>query len=144
MQEEKALATIAPERLDGLAKAQEAQVSRLTQLCGQMAQLVFTLEARLATLEGSLKTRVTVTYAQSRALATAAQARATALCEAHDLPEALAGKTIRAALWREFCKEYGIRNRADLPALYYEQALAYVDTWNSFATLRRVRERIGR
>ena len=71
------------------------------------------------------------------------QSRAAELCTVHGLPEHEAGKTLRAAIWRELNREYGIRNRADLPAMYYEQALGYVGGWTSFATMRRIREKLG-
>lgn len=143
MSDENGLSIIAPERLEGIAAAQEKQVERFSQLLGRMTNLMMAMESRLSSLENTLKTRVTITYAQSLALSAAVQARTTELCEANGLPEHEAGKTIRAAIWRELCREYGIKNRADLPALYYDQALTYVSGWTSFAAIRRIRDRLG-
>lgn len=141
MNEQGTLTAAAPDRPDGLMKTQEAQVARLERLCGQMAQIVVTMEARLSTLENTLKTRVTITYAQSLSLGKAVQERAALLCRQNRLPEREAAKPIRAAIWRALYLEYGIRNRADLPAMHYRQALGFADGWSSFALVMRLRDR---
>ncbi len=141
--EDKALIITDPAALNELAKTQQTQVAQLTKLCEMMAQLVYTMDARVSSMEKAMKTRVTVSYTQSKALLQAAQERSAALCSMHHLPEKEAGKALRAAIWRDFCREYGIRNRVDLPELYYEQALTYINGWTSFAAIRRIRDRLG-
>ncbi len=141
--EDKTVVYVAPEVLSELSQPQQAQVANLTRLCGQMAQLVGLLDARLAKLEGTLKARVTITYAQSAALLRASQGQTAALCAKYGLPAERAGKALRAALWRDFRREYSVQNRADLPATLYEQATEFVSGWTSYAAIRRIRERLG-
>lgn len=141
--ENQGLTVASPDTMLQAAQAQQLNVERMTKLVGEMAKIVFTLEARLESLEGTMKNRVTVTYAQANALAEAVQERVKAICFDNSLPYGDAGKAFRAVLWREFYAEYGVKNRHDLPAMYFDNALSFIGGWSSYAALRRVRERIG-
>jgi hypothetical protein len=132
-----------PETAQALTGEKQAQATQLAALCGQMELLVGIMSARLKALETVMKSRVTITYAQSRCLMRAATRQADAICGRYGLPVQQGGKALRAALWRDFNREYGIYNRADLPAAYYEQATAFIGEWTSYAAIRRIRERAG-
>lgn len=141
--ENNSLSVITDQTMLQVAEKEQQNVAQMTRLVGEMAKLVFSLEARFSQLEGTMKARVTVTYAQANTLAEAVQARAKAICFDNGLPYEVAGKAFRAAIWREFCAEYGVKNRHDLPAMYFDNALSFVGGWTSYAVLRRIRDKMG-
>lgn len=143
MSNEQITAITVPEKLDGITKAQEAQVSRLGKLCGELARLACTMDARLSALESVLGTSLTITYAQSLALDKVIRARALELCRGHNLPVQPGAKLLRAAMRRELCSQYGIRNRADLPAVLYNGAMHDMGTWTSYEAVKRIRGKLG-
>lgn len=116
---------------------------QLAAVAQQMGKLIISLDARMAAVEKLLTQRVTVSSLQAKTVCGAVQAQARALCEKYELPYKQCGEAFRRAIWRDFKAQHNVSDVHDLPASYYDIALEFVGAWNSFALVRRQREKCG-
>ena len=94
-------------------------------------------------LEKLTEQRVTISSKQAKALQKRVQARSAALCDKHGFLYADDGETFRRAIWRDLKGQYGIDDIHDLPAVYFDIAAQYIDSWQSFSLVRKLRARRG-
>lgn len=135
--------SVIPAQLEEIAKAQQATGARLDQCVSEFARLLVAMKVQMDSLQKDLQSKVTVTSAQARALQEAVKGRSVALCEAKGLSYADCGKPVREAIWRDLYKEFSIGSRYDLQAYKFQSAVEFLNGWNSFSTMRRIRDKYG-
>lgn len=115
---------------------------QMSVLVGQMAQMMIAQQSAIDRLEKMLQSKVTITAAQAKAVQAAAKERAAELCDKYALPYDKAGRTFREGITKGLKVEFTVTDLHDLPQYQYDAALDYVREWSSFATVRRIRERL--
>lgn len=115
--------------------------SEMARLVSQMAQIAAGLDRRLRMLEEQLSQKVTISHDQARRINAAMKDRSLAICERYSLDARACAGTIKAAIQKDFKKQYSIADAHDLPACYYELALSMIREWSSFALVRKIRDK---
>ena len=115
--------------------------SEMARLVSQMAQIAAGLDRRLRMLEEQLSQKVTISHDQARRINAAMKDRSLAICEKYSLDARACAGTIKAAIQKDFKKQYSIADAHDLPACYYELALSTIREWSSFALVRKIRDK---
>lgn len=122
--------------------AQQQSNEQMASMIGKMAELVFVMDGWIKAMESLLQQRVTVTSAQAGQIAAAVRDRASQICSKNALPYDKCGRIFRDAIWRAFKSQYTVASHYDLPAVYADHALSFIEGWTSFALIRRARERL--
>lgn len=122
---------------------QAQNAAEMQRMLAQMAQIVVSFDQRIKALESLLAQRVTVTSVQAKALNTAIQAQARALCDKHGFSYQADGAAFRRAILRDLKAQYGVADLHDIPAAYFDLAMQFVGRWSSFALVRKIREKRG-
>ncbi|MBR1584744.1 MAG: ORF6C domain-containing protein [Clostridia bacterium] len=138
MNEEKALAL-----LNSMTQQQTTNLEQMGMFLQQMGAVVMALDQRMKNYEKLTAQKLTVTSKQAKALQKRVQARSAALCEKYGFTYAEDGEAFRRAIWRDLKGQYGVDDVHDLPAAYFDLACQFVDGWQSFQTVRKVRARRG-
>ena len=115
--------------------------SEMARLVSQMAQIAAGLDRRLRMLEEQLSQKVTISHDQAKRINAAMKDRSLAICERYSLDARACAGTIKAAIQKDFKKQYSIADAHDLPACYYELALSMIREWSSFALVRKIRDK---
>ena len=115
--------------------------SEMARLVSQMAQIAAGLDRRLRILEEQLSQKVTISHDQAKRINAAMKERSLAICEKYSLDARACAGTIKAAIQKDFKKQYSIADAHDLPACYYELALSMIREWSSFALVRKIRDK---
>lgn len=115
--------------------------SEMARLVSQMAQIAAGLDRRLRMLEEQLSQKVTISHEQAKRLSAAMKDRSLVICEKYSLDARECAGTIKAAIQKDFKKQYSIADAHDLPACYYELALSMIREWSSFALVRKIRDK---
>lgn len=115
--------------------------SEMARLVSQMAQIAAGLDRRLRMLEEQLSQKVTISHDQAKRINAAMKERSLAICEKYSLDVRACAGTIKAAIQKDFKKQYSIADAHDLPACYYELSLSMIREWSSFALVRKIRDK---
>ena len=115
--------------------------SEMARLVSQMAQIAAGLDRRLRMLEEQLSQKVTISHDQAKRINAAMKDRSLAICERYSLDARACAGTIKAAIQKDFKKQYSIADAHDLPACYYELSLSMIREWSSFALVRKIRDK---
>ena len=115
--------------------------SEMARLVSQMAQIAAGLDRRLRMLEEQLSQKVTISHDQAKRINAAMKERSLAICEKYSLDARACAGTIKAAIQKDFKKQYSIADAHDLPACYYELAFSMIREWSSFALVRKIRDK---
>lgn len=115
--------------------------SEMARLVSQMAQIAAGLDRRLRMLEEQLSQKVTISHAQAKLISAAMKDRSLAICEKYGLDARACAGTIKAAIQKDFKKQYSIADAHDLPACYYELAMTMIREWSSFTLVRKIRDK---
>ena len=115
--------------------------SEMARLVSQMAQIAAGLDRRLRMLEEQLSQKVTISHDQAKRINAAMKERSLAICEKYSLDARACAGTIKAAIQKDFKRQYSIADAHDLPACYYELALSMIREWSSFALVRKIRDK---
>lgn len=115
--------------------------SEMARLVSQMAQIAAGLDRRLRMLEEQLSQKVTISHDQAKRINAAMKDRSLAICEKYSLDARACAGTIKAAIQKDFKRQYSIADAHDLPACYYELALSMIREWSSFALVRKIRDK---
>lgn len=115
--------------------------SEMARLVSQMAQIAAGLDRRLRMLEEQLSQKVTISHDQAKRINAAMKDRSLAICEKYSLDARACAGAIKAAIQKDFKKQYSIADAHDLPACYYELALSMIREWSSFALVRKIRDK---
>ena len=129
--------------LEDLTRQQEAQLQQVGLFLQQLGGYMAAMEQRVKKLEKLTEQKVTINSKQAKALQKRVQARSAALCEKHGFSYTDDGETFRRAIWRDLKGQYAIDDVHDLPAVYFDIAAQYIDGWNSYSIVRKLRARRG-
>lgn len=66
-------------------------------------------------MQRDLQSKVTISTAQAKAIQDAVKGRSEAICDAKGLSYERSGKALRAAIYRDFCKEFAVASRHRSP-----------------------------
>lgn len=113
----------------------------LRQCVTQFANLLVAMQAQMNAMQRDLQSKVTISTAQAKAIQDAVKGRSEAICSAKGLSYKRSGKALRAAIYRDFCKEFAVASRHDLPANKFRSAVEFVEEWSSLSLVRRLREK---
>lgn len=125
--------------LEDLTRQQETQLQQMGLFLQQFGGYMAAMEQRIKKLEKLTEQKVTISSKQAKALQKRVQARSAALCEKYGFLYADVGETFRRAIWRDLKGQYAIDDVHDLPAVYFDIAAQYIDGWNSYSIVRKVR-----
>ena len=126
-----------------VAALQQAN-GQMAAMIGQLAEMVIILEGRTQAMEVLMQQRATITSGQAKQITVAVRNRAMRICEKNGLPYEATGGSFRNAIWRDFKTEYAVHSHYDLPAMYLDNALAFIEGWTSFTLICKARERVPR
>ncbi len=129
--------------LEQLTRQQETQLQQMGLFLQQFGGYMVAMEQRMKKLEKLTEQKVTISSKQAKALQKRVQARSVALCEKYGLLYADDGETFRRAIWRDLKGQYAIDDVHDLPAVYFDIAAQYIDSWASYSIVRKLRTRRG-
>lgn len=127
--------------LEELTMQQTANNAEFGRYMREMARISLSFETRIKSLEVLLSQKITVSAAQAKAVSLAVQAQARALCDRYGMDYKRDGEAFRRAIWRDLKAQFGVKDIHDLPATYFELAISAAGKWNSFAFVRRLREK---
>ena len=113
----------------------------LRQCVTQFANLLVAMQAQMNAMQRDLQSKVTISTAQAKAIQDAVKGHSEAICSAKGLSYERSGKALRAAIYRDFCKEFAVASRHDLPANKFRSAVEFVEEWSSLSLVRRLREK---
>ena len=113
----------------------------LRQCVTQFANLLVAMQAQMNAMQRDLQSKVTISTAQAKAIQDAVKGRSEVICSAKGLSYERSGKALRAAIYRDFCKEFAVASRHDLPANKFRSAVEFVEEWSSLSLVRRLREK---
>lgn len=119
----------------------EKNMERLVAQMAQIAAAFNQFNQRIQMLETQLSQRVTISHDQAKRINAAMKDRSLAICEKYGLDARACAVTIKAAIQKDFKKQYSIADAHDLPACYYELALSMIREWSSFALVRKIRDK---
>lgn len=83
----------------------------LRQCVTQFANLLVAMQAQMNAMQRDLQSKVTISTAQAKAIQDAVKGRSEAICSAKGLSYERSGKALRAAIYRDFCKEFAVASR---------------------------------
>lgn len=129
--------------LETLTRQQETNLQQMGLFLQQFGGYMAMMEQRIKKLEKLTEQRVTISGKQAKAIQKRVQARSAALCDKHGFLYADDGEAFRRAIWRDLKGQYGIDDIHDLPAVYFDIAAQYIDSWQSFSLVRKLRARRG-
>ena len=121
-----------------LSRIENQALTRIEQYADRLDALELAVSALVARLEQSDRS-VTVLHADALALQRRMRSRAADLAARYQLDGA-GEKALRGALKKAVLAQWRIRDLHDLPRRDLEAAGMYVDTWSSFALVKRIRE----
>lgn len=121
-----------------LIKLEDRALTRIEQYADRLDALEIAVSALVARLEQSDRS-VTILHADALALQRRIRTRAADLAARYQLPEA-GEKTLRGGIKKAVLAQWRIKDLHDLPRRDLEAAGVYVDSWSSFAMVKRIRE----
>ena len=127
--------------MSGLTVSEARTVTRITECVDRLDALELAVTALVARLEQSDRS-VTALHADVLALQRRIRARAADLAARYQLDGA-GEKRVRAGIKKALMDQWRVKDLHDLPKRDLEAAGMYVDTWSSFAMVKRIREGKG-
>ena len=121
-----------------LIKLEDRALSRIEQYADRLDALEIAMSALVARLEQSDHS-VTVLHADALALQRRMRSRAAELAARYQLDGA-GEKAMRGALKKAVLAQWRIRDLHDLPRRDLEAAGMFIDSWSSFALVKKIRE----
>lgn len=88
--------------------------------------------------------RATINHQQAKALAARIRDRAEAICAKYDLAPRAHAAAFRAAIKKSVLNGCGVQDLHDIPLGDYEFIVRQIDSWSSFALVRKRREIDGK
>lgn len=121
-----------------LIKLEDRALTRIEQYADRLDALEIAVSALVARLEQSDRS-VTILHADALALQRRIRTRAADLATRYQLPAA-GEKALRSGIKKAVLAQWRIKDLHDLPRRDMEAAGVYVDSWSSFALVKKIRE----
>lgn len=126
-----------------LILAQQENNEQLGRCVGQLASMLAVLQQEVAAMQKDHARRITVNHQQAKGLMARIRERAEAICAKYALDPRVHGAAFRAACKKAVLQSYGIDDLHDLPLCDLELAMQQIDSWTSYALVRKRRAMNG-
>ena len=117
------------------------EMKQMREALQAMAGLLRTTNETMAQLQRQVRLLEKVTPAQARAINQAIRDRATELCAIYLLRGDGCEKPVAAAIRKAVKLRFGANTAKDLPRCEYEVALAQVQGWDDYKTMKEIKGR---
>lgn len=121
-----------------LIKLEDRALSRIEQYADRLDALEIAVSALVARLEQSDRS-VTILHADALALQRRIRTRAADLSARYQLPES-GEKALRGGIKKAVLAQWRVKDLHDLPRRDLEAAGMFIDSWSSFALVKKIRE----
>ena len=121
--------------LDQLINLSQSNEATAQQLAGMVQQ-----HTRLRKQEELMQKRLTISSAQYRQLLTTIRRRAAELARKYQLDSAVL-PPLRTAIRQDTIGRWHVKDLHDLPESMLPEAIAGINTWDSYSTIRKLRQR---
>lgn len=121
-----------------LIKLEDRALSRIEQYADRLDALEIAVSALVARLEQSDRS-VTILHADALALQRRIRTRAADLAARYQLPTS-GEKALRSGIKKAVLAQWRVKDLHDLPRRDLEAAGMFIDSWSSFALVKKIRE----
>ncbi|MFR7814197.1 MAG: hypothetical protein ACLU2C_06030 [Lachnospiraceae bacterium] len=128
------------DQLMQLSRSSEATAQQLADMVQQLGVYLVQLDTRLRRQEEMLQKRLTISSAQYRQMLAAIRRRASEIARKYQLDSAML-PPLRTAIRQDTVSRWHVKDLHDLPESMLPEALAGINTWDSYSTIRKLRQR---
>lgn len=128
------------DQLINLSQSNEATAQQLAGMVQQLGVYLVQLDTRLRKQEELMQKRLTISSAQYRQLLTTIRRRAAELARKYQLDSAVL-PPLRTAIRQDTIGRWHVKDLHDLPESMLTEATAGINTWDSYSTIRKLRQR---
>lgn len=128
------------DQLMQLSRSSEATAQQLADMVQQLGVYLVQLDTRLRRQEEMLQKRLTISSAQYRQMLAAIRRRASEIARKYQLDSAML-PPLRTAIRQDTISRWHVKDLHDLPESMLTEATAGINTWDSYSTIRKLRQR---
>lgn len=128
------------DQLMQLSRSSEATAQQLADMVQQLGMYLVQLDTRLRRQEEMLQKRLTISSAQYRQMLAAIRCRASEIARKYQLDSAML-PPLRTAIRQDTIGRWHVKDLHDLPESMLTEATAGINTWDSYSTIRKLRQR---
>lgn len=128
------------DQLMQLSRSSEATAQQLADMVQQLGMYLVQLDTRLRRQEEMLQKRLTISSAQYRQMLAAIRRRASEIARKYQLDSAML-PPLRTAIRQDTIGRWHVKDLHDLPESMLTEATAGINTWDSYSTIRKLRQR---
>lgn len=128
------------DQLMQLSRSSEATAQQLADMVQQLGMYLVQLDTRLRRQEEMLQKRLTISSAQYRQMLAAIRCRASEIARKYQLDSAVL-PPLRTAIRQDTVSRWHVKDLHDLPESMLPEAIAGINTWDSYSTIRKLRQR---
>ena len=128
------------DQLMQLSRSSEATAQQLTDMVQQLGVYLVQLDTRLRRQEEMLQKRLTISSVQYRQMLAAIRRRASEIARKYQLDSAML-PPLRTAIRQDTIGRWHVKDLHDLPESMLTEATAGINTWDSYSTIRKLRQR---
>lgn len=128
------------DQLMNLTQSNEATAQQLAGMVRQLGTYLVQLDTRLRKQEELMQKRLTISSTQYRQMLAAIRRRSAELARKYQLDSAVL-PPLRTAIRQDTVSRWRVKDLHDLPESMLPEALAGINTWDSYSTIRKLRQR---
>ncbi|MFR4138366.1 MAG: hypothetical protein ACLT35_02900 [Christensenellales bacterium] len=128
------------DQLMQLSRSSEATAQQLADMVQQLGVYLVQLDTRLRRQEEMLQKRLTISSVQYRQMLAAIRRRASEIARKYQLDSAML-PPLRTAIRQDTIGRWHVKDLHDLPESMLTEATAGINTWDSYSTIRKLRQR---
>ena len=128
------------DQLMQLSRSSEATAQQLADMVQQLGVYLVQLDTRLRRQEEMLQKRLTISSVQYRQMLAAIRRRASEIARKYQLDSAML-PPLRTAIRQDTIGRWHVKDLRDLPESMLTEATAGINTWDSYSTIRKLRQR---
>lgn len=128
------------DQLMQLSRSSEATAQQLADMVQQLGVYLVQLDTRLRRQEEMLQKRLTISSVQYRQMLAAIRRCASEIARKYQLDSAML-PPLRTAIRQDTIGRWHVKDLHDLPESMLTEATAGINTWDSYSTIRKLRQR---
>ena len=128
------------DQLMQLSRSSEATAQQLADMVQQLGVYLVQLDTRLRRQEEMLQKRLTISSVQYRQMLAAIRRHASEIARKYQLDSAML-PPLRTAIRQDTIGRWHVKDLHDLPESMLTEATAGINTWDSYSTIRKLRQR---
>ena len=128
------------DQLMQLSRSSEATAQQLADMVQQLGMYLVQLDTRLRRQEEMLQKRLTISSVQYRQMLAAIRCRASEIARKYQLDSTML-PSLRTAIRQDTIGRWHVKDLHDLPESMLTEATAGINTWDSYSTIRKLRQR---